>query len=229
MDQSSLQSVKTAITSHFKHDTLDILITNAGMTSETPALSKDGYELVFATNHLANAFVIKLLLPALLHRARDPGSDVRIVQLSSAAAYQASGIDFATLRTEQKRWVGGGHLRYAQSKLANALYAVELAHRYPQILSVSLHPGLVDTPILTNIGTPLKVLLSVIQYVGFAKLRPDEGAHNSLWTATKERGMVKSGTYYEPVGVEKKVSKAMGDKKLAEELWEWTEKELEKF
>lgn len=232
MDQSSLESVKAACTTQFKHEKLDILITNAGMTSEIPALSKDGYELVFATNHLAHALIIKLLLPALLRRAEDPAADVRIVQLASSAAYSSFGIDFATLRTEQKRFIGGGMMRYAQSKLANAVYAVELANQYPSILSVSLHPGLVDTPIFNDVGVALKVVINTISFFGRAimpKLTPEEGAHTTLWATTAEKATIKSGAYYEPVGVEKKKSKAMGDSDLAKKLWEWTELELGKF
>ena len=69
--------------------------------------SEDGYELHFGTHHLSHAFLIKLLVPPLEVTAKGEG-DVRIVSLISAMVkYYApkSGIQ-----------------KYAQSKLANALY-----------------------------------------------------------------------------------------------------------
>lgn len=56
---------------------------------------------------------------------------------------------------------------------------------------------------------------------------------NHLWTATalmglgEGKGWLRSGEYYEPVGVGRKASVFGKDDALAGRLWEWTEKELE--
>ncbi|KAF2798031.1 NAD(P)-binding protein [Melanomma pulvis-pyrius CBS 109.77] len=231
-DQSDLNSIKTAVATQFKHDVLDVLITNAGMSISSASLSKDGYEIHFATNHVAHALYIKLLLPALLRRAKEAKSDVRIIQLASAAAYNTNSINLATIRTTQEKYFAGGLIRYSQSKLANVVYTIELAERYPQILIVSLHPGIVDTPMLGRQPIALKYLLNVVTYVNRARtplLKPDEGSYNTVWAATSDRQKITTGAYYEPVGLAKKMSKAMGNRDLSKELWEWTEKELERF
>ena len=60
----------------------------------------------------------------------------------------------------------------------------------------------------------------------------EEGAWNTLWAATREKGEVRNGAFYEPVGLdctEKRLDKAAKDEGLARELWEWTEGELRDY
>ena len=54
----------------------------------------------------------------------------------------------------------------------------------------------------------------------------EDGAKNGLWAATVEKGKIENGGWYEPVGKKGRDTKFITDVKLAEELWEWTEKEL---
>ena len=65
-------------------------------------VSKDGYEIQFAINHLAHALLIKLCLPALLNAAEEKG-DARIVILTSLAFKSTSkeGIIFKDLKSDQ--------------------------------------------------------------------------------------------------------------------------------
>lgn len=81
---------------------------NAGIMFKPPALSKDGYEATFATNHLAHALIIKQLLPALLRTAANPGADVRLINLTSEgwSGHPREGINFSTLQTTQNSMFG---------------------------------------------------------------------------------------------------------------------------
>lgn len=101
MDFSSLESVRESI-KQFTHDRLDILMCNAGVMSLPPAVSKDGFEIHFAINHLAHAMIIHKLLPVLTRTAEIPNSDVRVVCLTSEAwkAHPSSGILYDKVRTE---------------------------------------------------------------------------------------------------------------------------------
>lgn len=76
-------------------------------------VSTDGYENHFAINHLAHAMIISELLPVLERTAALPGSDVRVLSLTSTAwaGHPSSGITFATLRTPQMGFMGSS-LRY---------------------------------------------------------------------------------------------------------------------
>jgi NAD(P)-dependent dehydrogenase (short-subunit alcohol dehydrogenase family) len=141
--------------------------------------------------------------------------------------HPVGGIRFHDIKTAQDKGVFGAWIRYGQSKLANLLYAAELARRYPAITSVPVHPGVVKTDLIGNLGYWSRVML----YMGRlgSLMEPEEGAHNQLWAATKGGGEVRSGVYYGPVGVEGRLVREGGNEKLARELWEWTEEELKGY
>ncbi|KAJ8074421.1 hypothetical protein PM082_015322 [Marasmius tenuissimus] len=190
-----------------------------------PSLTTDGYEVQFGTNHVGHALLIKLLLPTLLRTAAEPNSDVRIVSLTSQGHFlrPSGGIQFDGLR--QADAIGTAFTRYGQSKLANILYASELARRYPNILSVSIHPGIVGTGLAYS-GTTQFTKLVYVLTAAWREITPEQGSYNQIWAATSERGKLVNGRYYEPVGVLTKPAKEALDDELAKKLWEWTEEEL---
>lgn len=58
----------------------------------------------------------------------------------------------------------------------------------------------------------------------------EQGAHCQLWAATGSRDKLKTGMYYEPVGVEaKRTTKQSNDQKISGELWNWLQKALKEF
>lgn len=199
-----------------------------------PSVSKDGYEIQFATNHLGHALLIKLLLPRMLETAAQSSSDVRIINLTSIAykTVPSSGIEFATLKTDQSsldrfyepsKWV-----RYGQSKLANMLYARELARRCPSITSVSVHPGFIKTELHGNEGFIDRQIVSILSRGNWTPL--EEGSYNQTWAATTAKENLENGAYYEPVSVKGELAIAQArDAKLAEKLWTWTEEQLARY
>jgi NAD(P)-dependent dehydrogenase (short-subunit alcohol dehydrogenase family) len=243
MDLSSLRSVKDALAKDFKHDRLDILLNNAGIIAKPPSLSVDGYEIQFATNHLGHAMVTKQLLPYLLKAANEPDSDVRIVN-NTSDGYEfhhaiKGGIAFADLDrgSTMSKWVLGPWIRYAQSKLANILFATEFARRYPQITSVSIHPGVVETTMITDMATgPRYFNATACWLAGVKFMEPHQGAWSQLWcSAGAKKEELRNGGFYRPVGrdcwveKEKPMTKLSKDEDLAKRLWNWTEEVLERF
>ena len=121
---------------------LGLLVNNAGVMAiphrETTA---QGYERQFGTNHLGHFALTGRLLPAL---ARTPGS--RVVTVSSNQHKRAKGIDFGDLQAEHSYRPWGA---YAQSKLANAMFVLELDRRLRaaglDIISAGAHPGFAHT------------------------------------------------------------------------------------
>lgn len=72
---------------------------------------------------------------------------------------------------------------YRQSKLANLVYARELAKRYPNITTVSLHPGVVATAMLAGQKLSSKVFMTVHNlFLGVTKMNEDEGVLNQVRT-----------------------------------------------
>src|SRR5581483_5822896 len=122
LDLGSLSGVRAAAESFLARDEpLHVLVNNAGVGGQRGATA-DGFEIHFGVNHLGHFLFTELLADRL--RASSPS---RIVNVSSAAHYQARGVDYEVVR---KPTAGMTGLReYAVSKLCNVLHAQELARR----------------------------------------------------------------------------------------------------
>lgn len=202
-----------------------------------PGLTEQGYEIQFGTNHVGHALLTKLLLPTLLKTAEEPAADVRVVSLASIGHLGApsKGILFDQLKTPMDSLTTSAFTRYGQSKLANVLFAKELNKRFGDkgITSVAVHPGVVNTELYRSTAKWPVVgqLLGLTKGILFSSV--PVGAKGQLWAATAPKGdvkgAVKGGEYYTPVGVAGQESANGKDSKLAEKLWEWTEKELEGY
>ena len=119
-----------------------------------------------------------------------------------------------------------------QSKLANIVYARELAKRYPEILSVPVFPGVVETGLVTELPSfKRKFTVWSSRLMGFSLLSAEKGCYSQVWAATASRSEVKTGSYYMPVGVvgDDKLDKTAKDTKLAEELYTWTDSVLAEY
>ncbi|KAF4228257.1 hypothetical protein CNMCM6457_006921 [Aspergillus fumigatiaffinis] len=225
-DLASLSSVNEAAETILQESRLDILMCNAGIMAQPPSLTKDGYEVQFGTNHLGHALLIRKCLPLLQRTAeQQEQSDARIIILTSLGfrGHPSGGIVFSDLKTVQHfhAFGLGPWIRYGQSKLANILYARELARRYPAITCVSIHPGVVSTGIVENQTRGNRAFIYVTTIGKMVK--PAEGAYNQLWAATARKEELVNGVFYEPVGVPGKLYRAAADDALAGRLWEWTE------
>jgi len=123
------------------HDGLDILCNNAGVMAIPRRETADGFETQFGVNHLGHFALTGLLLDSL--RAAD--GEARVVTQSSGV-HERGEIDFADLHGEDEY---GEWDAYAQSKLANVLFAYELQRRLDRagadVASVACHPGYADT------------------------------------------------------------------------------------
>jgi len=235
MDLSSLDSVaQAARTVIAESDRLDILMLNAGVMGAPPGLTQDGYELQFGTNYLGHALLTKLLLPLLEHTADRSNTDtngspqdVRIIAISSHGHVWApkEGVLFDSLRRPADDL--GAFGRYGQSKLAMVLWTRYMARKYPQFTCASIHPGVVRTNLVNNAtGSPLVIRLLGKVAKGFVT-PVHQGVRNQLWASVSKD--VKSGEYYEPVGIGGPVSPLGENDALARKIWDWTEKELERY
>ena len=118
LDLSDLKNVeKTAKFIRNKFDCLDVLINNAGIMAPPKTFTKQGYELQFGVNHLAHMFLTLELLPMLEEK-----NNSRVVTVTSGVQYFGK-IQWDDLQGNLKydRWAS-----YAQSKLANVMFGLEL-------------------------------------------------------------------------------------------------------
>ena len=125
---SDVEALARAVTEH--HDTLDVLINNAGVFSASDAVTADGLDVRFAVNTIAPWLLTRRLLPLL-------GTSGRVVNLSSAAQ---SPVDPAALRGERRL---SDQAAYAQSKLALTMWsrALALALGADGAVVVAVNPG----------------------------------------------------------------------------------------
>jgi NAD(P)-dependent dehydrogenase (short-subunit alcohol dehydrogenase family) len=139
LDLADLAAVRSfAAAFKAKYAVLDVLINNAGSIMPPFGKTKDGFELQFGTNHLGHFVLTGLLLDRLL-----AAPAARIVSMSSGAHRMGSGtIRFDNLNGEQKY---NPMDAYAQSKLANLLFILELNRRLEasgaSAIAVAAHPG----------------------------------------------------------------------------------------
>lgn len=226
LDLTSFESIKSAART-FVHqsDRLDILMLNAGIMAVPAGQTKEGYEIQLGTNHVGHALLTKLLLPTLLSTAERPGADVRVVVLSSAGMGIAPKLGFDPTWAKTDGSAVYTWTRYGQSKLANALFARELARRYPAIRAVAVHPGAVNTNLMIPLSQSSLVAKVLLAPFKLLIATAETGARNQVWASVSDQA--KSGEYYTPVGVVGNDNKLARDDGLAARLWEWTEKELE--
>jgi len=146
-DFSSLAAVRElAGAAHARCPRLDVLVNNAGGVSKVRRLTENGIERTFAVNHLAPFLLTNLLVDRIVQSA-----PARIVTVASIG-HRRGTLDFDDLGYAR----GYGIMRaYTRSKLANVLFAAELARRLAGtgVTSNSVHPGPVDTNIWS--GAPI--------------------------------------------------------------------------
>ena len=228
IDLSEFSSIKKAADSFLQQsDRLDILMNNAGIFGVPPGLTKDGYEIQFGTNHMGPALLTRLLTPTLEKTASLPGSDVRIINLSSELFKYAPKSGLLLPHNKSSLSDISGTARYGQSKLANLYFAQSMARRYPSIKSVAIHPGVVQTSIFDNLKKSYPYFSWILQL--FSKLFLTDvstGALTQLWAATAISNVVNNGAFYYPVGKEFGGNSLSRNYELAEKLWEWTQTEL---
>lgn len=202
-----------------RHDTLDVLVNNAGLISGARRLTRDGNELTFQVDHLAHFLLTGLLLGSL-----ESASAARVVTVSSGAHFAARrGIDFDDLTR-------AGDYRtfrvYAEAKLANVLFAYELARRVSGtgVTSNAVHPGTVRSGFGATGGA-----------FGFGwglfrpfLLTPEQGARTSVYVVASPEVEGISGAYF--ARSERRVSSPQSyDVDAAVRLWSVSEALVGRF
>jgi len=217
-DLASLASVRAAAQAILDNPDvphIDVLINNAGVMACPHALTVDGFETQFATNHLAHFLLTALLWPK-LKAAGTP----RIVNVSSSGHRFGHGdfSDHSFKQAEYSEFVG-----YGQSKLANVYFSNSLASR--GVEAFSLHPGSIATGLQVYV-TPevrekaMKIATNMESFEPRERKTLDEGASTTLVAALDPA--LSAGSYlsdcqvYEP-------SEAARDTDKAEKLWELSE------
>ncbi len=230
LDLASQKSIHT-FAAWFGHKypgpTLDLLISNAGvMAVPKRELTEDGFERQFATNFLGPFALTALLYP---HLKQQP--ETRIVIVSSSITKYGK-LDFNNLQGEQR--YSPMSQAYAQSKLADSVFALELQRRIQAagspVVVTAAHPGYAITNLQSsgpgNGWSPLRIIASILKPI--ASQNAAQGALPTLFAATAN---VQPAGYYGPDGpfeltgfpVPVPIAKQAIDPAQAKRLWEAAE------
>ena len=198
---------------------VDILVCNAGINTFSDLELVNGVERTFVVNHLGHFVLVNQLMPLIKE-----SEESRVVHVSSKSAYvqaPAVGIDFDNLRGEGAfdYWEA-----YGRSKLANALFSLELSSRLEgsSISSNALHPGLVQTNIARN--APVVLRTAFDWFGGLISKTPEEGAATQVYVATNPNIKGVSGAFFEDCNaVNVSGDHHIFNKTMAERLWSVSE------
>ena len=202
-----------------KHQTLDVLINNAGgIMSKVREVTTEGIEKTMAVNLFAPYLLTTLLLPLL-----KKSSDGRVINVSSNSHQLNAKPDFSDLQLEKNY----DPLRaYGNSKLfliwITEHFALEYKQRgFSNLKFNSLHPGAVKS----NFGVDSD-LGSILNFIG-RMARPlfksaVQGADTLVYLATSEEVKDSSGNYFEN-RKKSKVSTRYYSEKNAKYVWQYCE------
>ena len=235
MDLADLNSVDQFVRKFLESDAdLDILINNAAVMACPQMLTKEGWDLQFAVNHIGHFMLTKGLLPKLTR-----SDQARVISLSSTG-HKLSGIRWEDVHFEKSydKWKS-----YGQSKTAASLLAVELDKRTRSdgIQAFSAHPGGIFTPLQRHLEKEEMIALGWLNEDGELSERAaanfkstTQGASTTLWCATSPMLDGVSGVYCENCDVAERqqegptarfegVNDWAVDSDEATKLWEFTE------
>ncbi len=210
-DPDSVRGAIAAVRAHGA--SLDAILCNAGIMALPQLQTQHGLELQFFTNHVGHFLLVTGLLDQLAPNGR-------VVMVSSNAHRRApdEGIAFDNLDGARGYSPWGF---YGQSKLANLLFARELARRLPEGQTANaLHPGVIHTNLGRHMGGLAQVVFAVAKPLVLKST--EQGAATQVWAAVHPDAARLTGEYLKDCNVTEP-SRHGRDDAMARRLWERTE------
>ena len=175
-----------------KFEKLNLLINNAGVLDVSNSKTKDGFESNFGVNHLGHFLLTNLLMKQLQNAKKEDKENSRVIVVSSEA-HRCTNIDWDNLNGEK---FYSPYRCYAQSKLANLLFAYYMHQKFHQSCGInffSVHPGVVNTQLFKDLGI-IDKLSSILKT--YLYRTPLQGALPILYLSTLPIEDKHSGSYF---------------------------------
>ena len=196
---------------HSRYDHLDVLLHNAGVALYRRETTVDGYERMFATNHLAPYLLTRLLIDRLEAAGSKPA---RVISVSSQAHRQVRRIPWDDLQSERSY---SAIRAYNLSKLANVLFVRALAERLDRqaVVANAVSPGFVRTELNRGATVPFRIFFTLVRPL---QRNPETGADTPVWAATSPQAAAVTGSYFEKRRPAK-TNPLASDRDAAERMW----------
>ncbi|EGW34675.1 uncharacterized protein SPAPADRAFT_69100 [Spathaspora passalidarum NRRL Y-27907] len=231
IDLTDLSTVPKAVeTFGSKENKLDVLINNAGIMGVPYEETKDGYEIQYQVNFVSHLLLTLKMIPY-LQAAAHP----RIVNLASVG-HNSEFKYFHPKNHYLKHFPNSVYtwIRYGKSKCSQIQSAKALAKHFPEILSVSVHPGIIvgtelydhwrNIPGLKFVGNG--VIGTMGKLMGVSN---EEGSLATLKAAMDPELTLKdNGNYYVTGGILGSPSSVASKQSNVEETWKWNIEQLDK-
>ncbi|GGX29309.1 putative short-chain dehydrogenase/reductase [Streptomyces malachitofuscus] len=196
-----------------------VLVNNAGVMMLPRQRTADGFEMQFGTNHLGHFALTNLLLPHVVDRV--------VTVSSNAHRWGGATIEFDDLDLTDRYTP---RRAYAQSKLANLLFTLELQRRLTEagspVRALAAHPGYAST----NLTGHMTRLTGLVAALGDRLFAQDDraGALPTLYAVGQD---LPGGSYVGPGGPAEMRgaptlvgrSRAASDPDTARRLWDVSE------
>lgn len=179
IDVMALDASSYASTSSFakeystRHDRLDILMLNAGISAFKRELTEDGHESTLQVNYISNVLLFFDLMPIMEATATKTGRPSR-VSITGSRMYRKASLGKQELGPGQTL-IGyldspetfGVMQPYANSKLLVALFVREVADRYgsDKIIINNFCPGMVKTGLGGELPVYMRVVVNLVQTI----------------------------------------------------------------
>ena len=228
IDLLDLRSVERAAAKIKKSTThIDVLVNNAGIMGVPYETTRDGFEVQLQTNYVSHFLLTMRLLP-IVKKCHG-----RVISLSSLGhllefKYWSLGKKWNLWPDFVFTW-----FRYAVSKTAVIQFSKMLAIKFPDVLCISLHPGLVMNTNLFSYWTRLPIVgiffWLLFQFIGFFfGVSNEQGSLATLKCALSPKLSLEedNGKYYTTGGAESKSSYIANNLDDAASTWIWTVHQL---
>jgi retinol dehydrogenase-13 len=199
LDLADLQSVRDFAAEFLrKYDRLDGLACNAGLVTmgNEPQFTKDGFEMCIGVSYFGHFLLTELLLDVLKKSAPS-----RIFLVSSVVHAGDEGnrpqVHLEDLNCETRPF--NNFAAYAEAKVANVLYAAELAKRLEGtgVSAFSVHPGWARSNFGSGGNLFMRTLMAIMR--PFTRSMSDsneEAAQTSLHCLLSDDAPEHSGAYF---------------------------------
>lgn len=190
---------------------IDVLVNNAGNMRDRIAITDEGNEITFASNHLAGFLLTRRLRPLLAKAGK-----ARVLNVSSSGHEVSPPIDWDDLQMKEGYQAGQA---YCFAKLANVLHAREINRRFvgDGIVGQSMHPGVIDSNFVSHTSPETRAYMATLD-----ANPPEHAAETLLWMATAPETGTDGGRYFH-AKAEVPASPAALDDAAAARLWDESE------